>query len=238
MEKTAVVTGAGSGVGRATAIALAKEGWKVALVGRNEATLRETADDSGCDAGRFLVYPCDVSDPALAEQMGAAVFEKFGSVEVLVNSAGANIPNRSFETLSLEDYHTVINTNLNAAYYCIRAFLPSMRERKSGTIVNVISDAGIFPHVKSGPSYVASKFGLRGLTQSLNAEEKQNGIRACSLCPGDIDTKFIEKRPVPPTREQRSVMLQPEDVAACALLAINLPERVLVEEIIVRPRTV
>ena len=129
----------------------------------------------------------------------------------------------------------MIDTNLNGAYYCIQAFLPQMRARRSGTIVNIVSDAGKQANPKAGPAYVMSKFGLTGLTQSINCEERANGIRACAIFPGDIDTPLLDKRPAPPTAAARARMLRPEDVAECALLAISLPPRAVVEEILVRP---
>src|SRR5207237_9831758 len=125
---------------------------------------------------------------------------------------------------------------LNGAYYCVQAFLPQMRARQSGTIINIVSDAGKQASPKAGPAYVMSKFGLAGLTQSINAEERGSGIRACAIFPGDIDTPLLDTRPQPPTSEARKKMLRSEDVAECALLAINLPERALVEEIVIRPR--
>jgi NADP-dependent 3-hydroxy acid dehydrogenase YdfG len=130
----------------------------------------------------------------------------------------------------------MLDTNLNGAYYCIQAFLPSMRKHQSGSIVNIGSDAGIQASAKSGPAYVMSKFGLRGLTQAINAEERGNGIRACSILPGDIDTPLLERRPTPPSAEARQKMLRPEDVAECVLLAINLPSRAILEEMLIRPR--
>jgi NAD(P)-dependent dehydrogenase (short-subunit alcohol dehydrogenase family) len=102
--------------------------------------------------------------------------------------------------------------------------------------VNIVSDAGKQASPKAGPAYVMSKFGLAGLTQSINAEERGNGVRACAVFPGDIDTPLLEKRPSPPDAEARSRMLQAEDVAACVLLAITLPERAIAEEIVIRPR--
>jgi NAD(P)-dependent dehydrogenase (short-subunit alcohol dehydrogenase family) len=130
----------------------------------------------------------------------------------------------------------MMNTNLNGAFYCVQAFLPGMRARGSGTIVNIVSDAGKLASPKAGPAYVMSKFGLAGLTQSINAEERGHGIRACAIFPGDIDTPLLDQRPVPPDAAARARMLWPEDVAACVLLGINLPPRVIVEEILVRPR--
>ncbi len=130
----------------------------------------------------------------------------------------------------------MIDTNLNGAYYCTQAFLPGMRERRSGTIVNVVSDAGKQASPKAGPAYVMSKFGLAGLTQSINAEERGRGVRAIAIFPGDIDTPLLQKRPAPPDASARANMLRPEDVAACILFAIQLPQHAVIEELLIRPR--
>jgi len=236
MHRTAVITGAGSGVGQAIALALAKQDWEVALVGRREAALRETVKLAGKQSPNLLVCPCDIGDANADGRMAKRVLTEFKEVEVLVNAAGTNAPKRALEVLSLEDYHAMIQTNLSGAYYCVQAFLPQMRARQSGTIINIVSDAGKQASPKAGPAYVMSKFGLAGLTQSINAEERGNGVRACAIFPGDIDTPLLEKRPNPPTAEARARMLQSEDVAECALLAIHLPPRAIVEEILIRPR--
>jgi NAD(P)-dependent dehydrogenase (short-subunit alcohol dehydrogenase family) len=235
MIRNAVVTGAGSGVGQAVALKMAKLGWQVALVGRRAETLHETAKLAGEERSLLLVCPCDIGDSKAVSSMAQQVLEKFGSIDVLVNAAGTNSPRRALEVLSLEDYRAMIDTNLNGAYYCVQAFLPQMRSRKGGTIVNVVSVAGKLASAKSGPAYVMSKFGMAGLTQSINAEERSNGIRACSVFPGDIDTPLLEKRPAPPPPEARRKMLHSEDVAECVWLAINLPPRALVEEIVITP---
>jgi NAD(P)-dependent dehydrogenase (short-subunit alcohol dehydrogenase family) len=236
MNKTAVVTGAGSGVGRWTALALAKEGWHVALVGRRAAILEETARLAGGPGANLLVCPCDIGKEEAVGQLGQHVLSEFGTVEVLVNAAGTNAPRRALAVLGPEDYHAMINTNMNGAYYCVQAFLPQMRARRSGTIINIVSDAGKQASPKAGPAYVMSKFALAGLTQSINAEERAHGVRACAIFPGDIDTPLLEKRPAPPDAEARAKMLHPEDVAQCVLLAIHLPDRAIVEELIIRPR--
>ena len=234
--KTAVITGAGSGVGRATAVALASQGWSVALVGRRESVLLETAGIAGEHGGKVLGCPCDIGDSAAVAAMGKRVLEEFGEVEVLVNAAGTNAPKRALEVLSLDDYNDMMNANLNGAYYCVQAFLPGMRTRGSGTIVNVISDAGKAASPKAGPAYVMSKFGLAGLTQSINAEERGRGVRAIGLFPGDIDTPLLQKRPVMPDAASLAKMMRPEDVADCVTFCINLPAHVIVEEMLVRPR--
>jgi NADP-dependent 3-hydroxy acid dehydrogenase YdfG len=233
MTKIAVVTGAGSGVGRATALLLAEAGWRVALVGRRAEALRETAELAGAGA---LVAPCDIRDQAAVEQMAAHVTAQLGDeVAALVNAAGTNTPARTLAALSAEDYHRLIETNMHGAYYCVRAFLPGMRRRRSGTIVNIASIAGLRASALAGAAYVMSKFGMAGLTQAINAEERANGVRACAIFPGDIDTPLLELRPSPPPPEARAHMLQPDDVARCALLAISLPARAVVEELVLMP---
>jgi NAD(P)-dependent dehydrogenase (short-subunit alcohol dehydrogenase family) len=236
MSKTCVITGAGSGVGQALALQLAADDWRVAIVGRRLEALEETVRRAGARVGQFLVCPCDIGDSSAVAEMSRRVLAELGDVEVLVNAAGTNVPRRALEVLSLEDYHAMIDTNLNGAYYCVQSFLPQMRARGSGTIVNIVSDAGKLASPKAGPGYVMSKFGLAGLTQSINAEERGRGIRACAIFPGDIDTPLLNQRPQPPDAAARARMMQPEDVAACALLCIRLPTNVVIEEVLVRPR--
>lgn len=236
LPPVAVVTGAGSGVGRAVALQLAARGWRVALIGRRRAALNETIALGGRTARRMRAFPCDIGIPAAVARGAVAIVREFGRVDALVNAAGTNIPRRSLAELSRADYRRVLAANLHGAYDCVQAFLPAMRAQGAGTIVNINSEAGRLASAKSGPAYVISKFGLAGLTQSINAEERARGIRACSVFPGDIDTALLDLRPEPPPAEARKRMLHPDDVAACALLAIELPPRALVEEIVVRPR--
>lgn len=233
--RTAVVTGAGSGVGRATAILLARQGWQVAVIGRRPENLAETVNLAGDVGHRLRAWTCDIADEAAVAAMGREVLERYGEVDLLVNAAGTNTPRRSLEVLAPADYRLLLDTNLNGAYWCVQAFLPAMRRRGRGTIVNVISDAARQASPKAGPAYSASKFGLLGLTQAINAEERPRGVRACALLPGDIDTPLLDKRPAPPGPEARARMLQAEDVASCVLFVLNLPPRAVVEELLVRP---
>ena len=230
-QRCAVITGAGSGVGAATAVALNAAGWRVALAGRR----REPLEQLAAQLTDAQVFPCDVGDASVVARLSEAVRAACGEVVALVNSAGTNVPRRALEVLSLEDYHAMIATNLHGAYYCTQAFLPQMRARGVGTIVNIVSEAGRIATAKAGPGYAMSKFGLAGLTQAINAEERSHGIRACSIFAGDIDTPLLDQRPAPPDAAARSRMLQPSDVAACVLLALQLPTRAIIEEIVVRP---
>jgi NADP-dependent 3-hydroxy acid dehydrogenase YdfG len=232
----AVVTGAGSGVGRATVHKFAHEGWDVVLIGRTAQTLEETIALAPAAARkRLVVHACDLGDADAVHAMARKVLARFGRIDVLVNAAGTNIPRRSLAELSREDYTAVMDANVNGVLTIVQAFLPAMRARASGTVVNVGSEAGKQASAKSGAAYVVSKFGLTGLTQTINAEERPNGIRACCVFPGDIDTPLLNKRPVPPSPEARARMMQPDDIAACVWFAATLPARATVEEILIRP---
>ena len=234
--KSVVITGACSGIGRAIAVRLAKSGWRVALIGRNEDALFETAAHVVEGSIPPVVFPCDVSDPNAVEQMADSVISRFARLQALVNAAGMNISRRCLRDSSIVDFRSVLETNLFGACYCTRAFLPGMLESGEGTVVNVSSEAGRQASVKSGTAYTASKFGLAGLTQSINTEERENGIRACCLFLGDVSTPLRDGRPSPPSHEKRLRMLQPEDVAECVQLVLSLPPTALVEEMVIRPR--
>jgi NAD(P)-dependent dehydrogenase (short-subunit alcohol dehydrogenase family) len=157
-------------------------------------------------------------------------------VDALVNAAGTNTPERSLAALSMDDYHRLLHTNLDGAFYCVQAFLPAMRRQRAGTIVNISSVAGLRASPTAGVAYVMSKFGLNGLTHSINAEERANGIRACAICPGDVNTAILDLRPTPPSPEARQQIIQPEDVAQCVLLALSLPPRAVIEELVITPQ--
>jgi NADP-dependent 3-hydroxy acid dehydrogenase YdfG len=232
----AVVTGAGSGVGRATVHKFAREGWDVVLIGRTPATLDETIALAPAAARKRLVaHPCDLGNAKAIEAMAREVLRRYGRIDALVNAAGTNIPKRLLGELSRADYHAVMDANIHGVLTIVQAFLPKMREQQNGVVVNVGSEAGKQASAKSGAAYVISKFGLTGLTQSINFEERPNGIRACCIFPGDIDTGLLNRRPVPPTPEMRARMMQADDIAACVWFAATLPARACVEEILIRP---
>jgi NAD(P)-dependent dehydrogenase (short-subunit alcohol dehydrogenase family) len=235
MAKVAVVAGAGSGVGRAVVFGLASRGYRIALIGRRRESLEQTIALAQSRQA-LLAVPCDVSDPAQVHAMVQTVSDGLGQPAVFVNSAGINVSRRALSELSVDDYRKIIDVNLNGAFYCVHELLPMMRSAGEGTIVNVVSDAGLWANRISGAAYVASKFGLTGLTATINAEDRRNGIRACAVFPGEINTPLLDQRPSPPPDEARERMLQAEDVAACVMLAIDLPSRATVEQIVVRPR--
>ena len=198
MSKVAVVSGAGSGVGRACAIRLAKAGYGVALLSRRANTLDETIALAPEDVRKnMLAIPCDIGDESAVAAMGKTVLARFKQVDALVLAAGNNTADRSFAKLTPANYHELMNANLNGVYYCIQAFLPGMRDRQRGDVIVINSLAGRKASELSGVAYSASKFGAAGLLQSLNAEENKNGIRATSIFPGDIHTPLLDQRQAP-----------------------------------------
>lgn len=232
----AVVSGAGSGVGQGVALALVQRGWTVSLLGRRGEALKQTVALAGSLGSKMDTYPVDLAREAEVSKVVGAILVKFPEVQALVNAAGTNIPRRSLAELSRTDWKAVLDTNLNGTYYLVSELLPVMRRQGGGSIINLVSDAGIRANAKAGPSYVASKFAVSGLTQAINCEEQKNGIRATSIFPGDIDTPMLDKRPVPPKAEARVNMLQVADVTACVLLALELPSNAVIEELVLRPR--
>jgi NADP-dependent 3-hydroxy acid dehydrogenase YdfG len=234
--RTAVITGASSGVGAATAVSLARAGTRLALVARRTDRLEALATQIG-GASRPLVIPADLTDSQAAESAMHEALSGLGHVDVLVNCLGTNVPRRALADLSIADWDSSVATNLSAVFYCVHAVLPAMRKRGSGLIVSVSSLAGTRANTLSGSGYSAAKAGLNMLSGCINAEEGSNGIRSCVIIPGDIDTELLEQRPRPPSQEERSRMLRAEDVAALIVSVIDQPEHALVEQIVVRSST-
>ena len=235
MNKVVVITGGGTGVGRAVALECARQGWTAVIVGRRAAPLDETVEHASGRPGRVIPHVADVSDEAAVRALADRVAREFGTVGALVNSAGINVAQRALEHLAVDDFRKLVDVNLTGAFLCVHAFLPMMRRAGGGTIVNVNSVAGLRANPVSGAAYTASKFGLRGLTQTINMEQRKHGIRACDIFPGEIDTPLMDVRPQPPTPEQRAKMLHSDDLAACVMLVLNLPPRAVIEEITIRP---
>ena len=228
--KVAWITGGGSGIGLAAAVELAKLGAKVAISGRTRATL-----DAAAKQVKAQSYVCDVGDKHQVASTAAEIQSRLGRVDILLNSAGINLPKRSFRELSAEGWDEIVAVNLSGMFYCVQAVLAGMRTRQDGLIINVSSWAGRYASTLTGPGYNATKRAVIALTESINLEECTNGIRATSVLPGEAATPILEKRPVPPTPEVRAKMLQPEDLGRTLAFIATLPARVCVNEIIVSP---
>jgi NADP-dependent 3-hydroxy acid dehydrogenase YdfG len=229
--KAVLITGGGSGVGRAAARLLHEAGAKVAIAGRDEAKLKETAKG----LAEVVVKAADVTDPAGVADLIKTVTDKLGRIDILVNNAGTNIKPRKMRELTVENWNKLVRTNLDGAFYCIREVLPQMLARKDGVIVNVNSISGKRAYPLAGAGYAAGKFGLHAVAGCLAAEEVESGIRVSSIYPGEIDTPILEVRPTPVTAEQRAKILKPEDVAAAILWVAGLPPHVSVPELIIKP---
>lgn len=233
--KVAVVTGGGSGIGEATAVALAGEGASVAIVGRRAGPLEDLARQLRDEGRTAHALAADVADPQAVERVVGDVRERWGRVDVLVNSAGINVPRRDLASVSLADWDAVLRINLTGTFLMTNAVLPVMREQRSGTVVNVSSIAGYRPMALTGPAYNAAKAGVNAFTESVNLAERRHGIRACAVCPGEVATPILDKRPEPPSPEARATMLQPEDLAATVLFVATLPQRANVELLTIYP---
>ena len=233
--KVAWITGAGSGIGEATAHAMAKEGAIVALTGRRKEPLDEVAHAIEKAGGKALVEPGDVMDKAMAPAVVARIIKSTGRLDVLVNNAGTNVTARTFAVLTPENLDYVIQANLNGAYYCVLAVLPQMRAQKDGVLIHTSSWAGRYVSPLSGTAYTASKHAVVAMSHSLNMEEFRNGIRSSVICPHEISTPILETRPVKVTEEERARMLQSEDMANLYVYIATQPPHVCINEVTIAP---
>lgn len=233
--KVAWITGAGTGIGRGGAIALAREGFAVALSGRRAAPLEEVAGKVREAGGRALVVPLDVSRAADVDAAAARVAAELGPVDVLVNSAGLNVPQRAWKDVSPEGWQQVVDINLSGTFLCTRAVLAAMRERRQGLVINIASWAGRHALAFVGPVYNATKHAVVALTHSFNMEENANGLRACVIMPGEVATPIPRTRPVPPPPQEMAAMLQEDDLGRTIAFVATMPPHVCVNEILVSP---
>jgi NADP-dependent 3-hydroxy acid dehydrogenase YdfG len=230
----AIVTGASSGIGKATALAFAKSGIEVVLVSRSMVKLKAVADEIKAleTQTKAIIYPLDLEILDEVKQQIGKICQDFGSVDILVNNAGIGYTN-SLSKTSLEDWQKVLNLNLTSAFQCIQGVLPQMRDRQSGTIVNVASIAAFHAFPNWGV-YGVSKAALVALSRALSIEERENGIRTVTISPGSVNTPLWDTDTVQ-ANFNRSAMLTPEIVAQSILHTVLLPHQAVVEEMIVMP---
>jgi len=218
--RVALVTGASRGIGAAVAAALAAEGAHVIRVARS---LTEST------AERIEDIPCDLTDPNQVSRLGSRVIAQHGPPDIVVSNAGAFLL-RTLETTEAADLETQLAANLRAPFYVAKAFLPAMREAGRGSFITVgsVADHVGFPE---NAAYAASKYGLRGLHETLLAEYKGTGVRLTLVSPGPTDTAVWD--PVDPDRREgfipRADMLRPADVAEAILFVATRPPHVLID---------
>ncbi|MCR9214303.1 MAG: SDR family NAD(P)-dependent oxidoreductase [Proteobacteria bacterium] len=233
--KVAWITGAGTGIGQSAAASLAGAGMEVILSGRRKDKLEDTAElvrAEGCDP---IIEELDVADAESSAAVADRIKKRFGRLDIAVLSAGINIKNRAWSDVDFEGWDSVVNIDLNGAFYCCNAVLPIMRAQKTGLIINVASWAGVHVSKLTGPAYNAAKHGMVAMSESINMEECGNGIRACALCPGEVATPILENRPVAVTDDQKAAMLQAEDLGETVLFLAQLDERVCVNQLVISP---
>jgi NADP-dependent 3-hydroxy acid dehydrogenase YdfG len=237
--KVAWVTGAGSGIGQAAAVALAKEGATVVLTGRRKAPLEATATMirkvAGKGGGKVEIKPGDLMKASSVTKIAGDIAKKHRRLDILVNNAGLNILQRSWKQLSPKGVDEVVHGNLSSAFYCTTAVLPLMRKTGGGVLIHTSSVAGKVPSLLSGPAYSAAKHGVVAMSHTINMEECVNNIRSCVVCPGEVATPILDKRPVPITKAERARMAQSEDVGDLIRYIACLPPHIVINEVMINP---
>lgn len=233
--KVAWITGAGSGIGEATALTLAAEGAAVVLTGRRAAALEDVASRIRAAGGTAHVQPGDLGTPSAVRDIADWIGREVGRLDILVNNAGLNISARAWRDLEPEGVDAVVQANLASAFYCAMAALRLMRPRRDGVLIHTASMAGRYVGPLSGPAYTAAKHGVVAMSHSINMEECVNGIRSTAVCPGEVATPILDRRPVPVSAEDRARMVQPQDCADLIRYVACLPPHVCINEVLITP---
>ncbi|HLQ83830.1 MAG TPA: 3-ketoacyl-ACP reductase [Pseudogracilibacillus sp.] len=223
--KTAIITGAGKGIGRQTALALAKEGVSLGLIARTKEDLENVAKEIRAEGVDVAIATADVSNNEEVIKAVESVTNELGSVDILINNAGI-AKFGGFLELEIEEWERIIQVNLLGMYYVTRAVLPKMIEQKSGDIINISSTAG----EKGGPitsAYSASKFGVLGLTESLAMEARKHDIRVSALTPSTVVTDLAINEGL--VKGDEEDVLQPEDMAELIVASLKLNKRVFLK---------
>ena len=228
---TALITGATEGIGRATAFALGRAGYRVGVLARTESKIRQLVEQLKEEGIEAAGAAADVGRPDQVTPAVDQLTRTLGEMQVLVNNAGALIAKR-FEELTLDDWDATMATNVRSLYLMTRAVVPAMRRSRSGTIVNVASLAGRNGFV-GGTAYTASKHAVLGFSRSLMLELRKENIRVVTILPGSVATGMLRDQPM--LKSDPNKILTPEDVAETILHSIQLPERAMVSELDIRP---
>ncbi|MGE0850267.1 MAG: SDR family oxidoreductase [Hyphomicrobiaceae bacterium] len=235
--RVAWVTGAGSGIGEAGAVALAALGATVVLTGRRKQALEAVAERINASGGGVAtVQAGDLTKAAAVGKIAGAIRAEQGRLDIVVNNAGVNIPDRAWSRLAPDGIDTVIAGNLTSAFYVVQAALPIMRAQKDGGVfIHTASWAGRWIGPVSGPAYTAAKHGMVAMSHTINLEECGNGIRSCVLCPGEVATPILLNRPIPETPETMARMIQPQDMGELIAFVARQPAHVCINEVLISP---
>jgi NADP-dependent 3-hydroxy acid dehydrogenase YdfG len=236
--KVVWMTGAGTGIGRAGALMFAREGAATALIGRRRDKLEEVAEEIRKAGGTAMVEPLDVSDRDKVNEMAARLLDRHKRIDILVNNAGVNVVNRRLDEVTAEDWDRILAINLTGAFNMVQAVMPAMRARQDGLIINVASTAARRVSGAAGIAYTASKFGMLGMSLSLTQEAWKFGVRACCICPDDVNTPIMARRKVKYPPEVLAQFIQPEDLAETMRCVALMPKRTSLPEIVVYPTNI
>ncbi len=233
LDKIAVISGAGKGIGKATAELFLKEGAKVVLTSRNSSELemiRENRNDRKSD---IITIAGDISKEETVNRIINETIDKFGRIDILVNNAGFGVFDNLVDS-KLDDFDAMFNTNVRALYMLTKGFLPHMIKEQSGTIINIASIAGK-QGFATGSIYCATKHAVMGLSRALMLEVRKHNIRVAAICPGSVATEFFRTESQTVLGSSRESVLSAEDIAETILLAASLPGNAMISELEVRP---
>ena len=234
------ITGAGTGIGEASARLLAQAGMTVVLSGRRVEPLEETAESIRAEGGRAEVIALDVADREAVFEAAATIDRTHGRIDMLFANAGTNLTPRNWsdavaDPSVLDGWDTVIDANIKGVYNGVAAVLPAMRRQGDGLVAITSSWAGRFYSQVAGVAYGASKHAVMSISAHINMQEGVNGIRACAICPGEVATPILDRRPVKLTPEELDKLIQPEDMAEAALFVARMHPRTSIHEILIAP---
>ena len=229
------VTGAGSGIGEAAARALAEDGCTVVLSGRRREPLERVCAHIAEAGGRAEVEPLDIADADAVFRAAKAIHERHGRIDILVNNAGLNAPKRRWTELTPASWSNVVQVDLNGPAYCAQAVLPFMRAQGDGLMIQISSWAGKFTSYVAGGVYSAAKHAMVAMSQSINMEEFQNGIRSTVIMPAEVATPILDDRPVKLPQHVRNRMLQPADLGETIRFVARMPKHACLNEILISP---
>ena len=233
--KVAIITGGGTGIGRETALLFANEGAKVFCIGRRAKPIEDVAAEIRSMGGEAVAHSADLEDGDKAAGIGTAAVSAFGRVDILVNNAGHSSRARSILKITPEEWRSVFLANVEGLYRLTQSVLPQMISNGGGTVVTVASTSALSPSLLGGAPYGAAKAAAHNLMSFISSELRDQGIRASTVFPAEVDTPILEKRPRPPSAEERSIMMKPADVARAILLCASLPLRTQVDSIVISP---
>jgi NADP-dependent 3-hydroxy acid dehydrogenase YdfG len=234
-KHTAWITGGGSGIGFAAAKAAGALGYRTVLSGRNGEKLKKAVEKLNLQGMDSVYAVMDVADKSQVKSAFADISEKYGDVSLLVCSAGTNIQKRRWSDMDIEGFEQVLNTNLNGVVHPITLVLPGMRKQKDGLIIIISSWAGWVYSPGGGAAYSGSKTALGSIAVTINDQEGRNGIRACNICPGEVDTEIIRTRPRQPLPGEREKMLKADDIGRVIEFVASTPSGVCLNEIVISP---